>query len=73
MKWNLRDLERSDRDALAGGVCSGLGKHTPLPCWLWRAIFVALALVWGVGLPIYVVLWVFIPDPDTSTGPDRVA
>jgi phage shock protein PspC (stress-responsive transcriptional regulator) len=73
MEWNLRNLARSDQDALAGGVCGGLGEHTPVPSWLWRAIFVALALAWGVGLPIYVALWVFMPGSSTSTGPDHVA
>ena len=68
MQWNLRSLERSDHDVFAGGVCGGLGEHTPVPSWLWRAVFVTLALAWGAGLPVYAALWIFMPGPGTHTG-----
>jgi phage shock protein C len=57
----LRELARSEDDRWLGGVCGGLGKHTPLPSWVWRVIFTALFLCVGTGLLLYVLLWIFMP------------
>jgi len=49
-------------DRILGGVCSGLaeGFHVEV---LWvRLAFVVLAFINGVGLLLYVVLWVLIPE-----------
>ena len=45
-----------------GGVCSGLaeGFHVD-PLWV-RLAFVLLALVQGIGVLIYVVLWLVMPE-----------
>ena len=64
MQWNLHSLKRSDQDAYAGGVCGGLGEHTPVPSWLWRAMFVGASFAWGIGLPVYFALWIFMPGAD---------
>jgi phage shock protein PspC (stress-responsive transcriptional regulator) len=61
MQWNLQDLRRSDTDLYVEGICGGLGEHTPVPAWLWRALFVVVALCWGAGLAVYAALWVFMP------------
>ncbi len=57
----LRQLSTSRTDKWIGGVCGGLGTYTPLPSWLWRAIFCGLALFWGFGLFSYILLWIFMP------------
>jgi phage shock protein PspC (stress-responsive transcriptional regulator) len=49
-------------DRILGGVCSGLaeGFHVEI---LWvRVAFVVLAFINGVGLLLYVVLWVLMPE-----------
>jgi phage shock protein PspC (stress-responsive transcriptional regulator) len=49
-------------DRILGGVCSGLaeGFHVEV---LWvRVAFVVLAFINGVGLLLYVVLWVLMPE-----------
>lgn len=61
MEWNLAELHRSRRDAWLAGICGGLGECTPAPAWLWRALFVAATVGIGVGLVLYVALWVFMP------------
>ena len=45
-----------------GGVCSGLaeGLHVD-PLWI-RIAFVLLALVQGIGVVLYFVLWVIMPE-----------
>lgn len=60
----LHRLRRSTRDHVIGGVCGGLGEHTDLPSWAWRVIFCVAVLYFGVGLLLYLLLWVFIPAGD---------
>ena len=61
MTWDLQQLRRSPRDIWLTGICGGLGEHTPLPAWLWRAAFIASTLGAGVGLVAYLALWLFMP------------
>ncbi len=51
------------KDRILGGVCSGLaaGLHVD-PLWV-RLGFVLLAFLQGVGLLIYIVLWLVMPEP----------
>ena len=58
----LHQLARSSSDRLIGGVCGGLGAHTDLPSWAWRLIFCLTLLYFGVGLLIYILLWIFLPE-----------
>lgn len=57
----LRRLSKSKDDRWIGGVCGGLGEHTPVPSWSWRVIFSVLFLFFGTGLLIYILLWIFLP------------
>jgi phage shock protein PspC (stress-responsive transcriptional regulator) len=63
----LRRLARSRRDAWLGGVCGGLGEHTPLPSWCWRLLFVVLMLAFGIGLIPYIVMWICLPADPSAT------
>jgi phage shock protein PspC (stress-responsive transcriptional regulator) len=62
----LRNLRKSSSDKKIAGVCGGLGEHTPMPAWLWRAFFLALLFVWGGGLVLYIILWICMPPPDEA-------
>jgi phage shock protein C len=55
-------LRRSRSDRWVAGVCGGLAKATTMESWLWRLLFVLLTLFGGVGLVVYVLLWIFVPD-----------
>jgi len=57
----LHRLARSRTDHVFGGVCGGLGKHTGLPAWAWRFMFVLSALYLGIGVLGYLLLWLFVP------------
>jgi phage shock protein C len=57
----LHRLTRSRSDHVLGGVCGGLGKHTGLPPWAWRFMFVLSAFYLGIGLLGYLLLWIFVP------------
>ena len=58
-------------DRILGGVCSGLaeGFHVEV---LWvRVAFVVLTFINGVGLLLYVVLWVLMPEQAGSQRPGQ--
>jgi phage shock protein C len=49
-------------DRVLGGVCSGLAEGFRIdPLWM-RIAFVLLAFVQGVGIFLYVVLWLVMPE-----------
>jgi phage shock protein C len=64
----LHRLHRSTTDRVIGGVCGGLGAHTGLPSWAWRVIFCLTLLYFGVGLVLYLLLWIFVPPAPTPPG-----
>jgi len=65
----LQKLSRSSRDRWIGGVCGGLGEHTEVPSWAWRVAFCAGTFFYGVGLILYVLLWVFMPPEENLPVP----
>lgn len=60
----LDALRRSRTDRWLGGVCGGLAPATDLPSWLWRLIFLALAVCGGTGVMLYVLLWILVPKEE---------
>jgi phage shock protein PspC (stress-responsive transcriptional regulator) len=46
---------------MAGGVCGGLAEYSGIDPLLWRVGFVALTLLGGSGVLIYLMLWVLMP------------
>jgi phage shock protein PspC (stress-responsive transcriptional regulator) len=57
----LNQLRRSLTDRWLGGVCGGLGAMTGIPAWSWRILFVLTAFLHGLGVVMYVLLWIFVP------------
>ena len=55
-------LYRSTSDSMLGGVCGGLGKYFNADPNLIRLIFVVLAVIPAFGVPIYLVLWLIVPE-----------
>jgi phage shock protein C len=60
---SLRHLTTSKTDEWLGGVCGGLGEHTPLPSWVWRLVFLGLFFCYGTGVLLYIALWICLPEP----------
>lgn len=54
-------LTRSRTDVVVAGVCGGLGEYLRIDPVLVRLFFVLLALGSGVGVLIYLILWVVLP------------
>jgi phage shock protein PspC (stress-responsive transcriptional regulator) len=57
----MHALTKSNTDKWIGGVCGGLGDHSDIPSWVWRALFL-FALSWGgISLFVYLILWICLP------------
>jgi phage shock protein PspC (stress-responsive transcriptional regulator) len=63
MRRDARRLRLSAADRKIGGVCGGLGEYFELDPLLFRVAFVVLAFVGGLGILLYVLLWLVIPGP----------
>jgi phage shock protein PspC (stress-responsive transcriptional regulator) len=61
----VRRLVLSNSDRKVAGVCGGLGEWAEIDPVLFRVAFILLALVCGLGIIVYVVMWLLIPRPST--------
>jgi phage shock protein PspC (stress-responsive transcriptional regulator) len=57
----FRRLHLSNSDRKIGGVCGGLGERLEIDPVLFRVAFILLALACGLGILLYIVLWILIP------------
>lgn len=57
----MRQLKRSVTDRWLGGVAGGLAQATNIPTWAWRILFILTAFLHGLGVLMYVLLWIFVP------------
>jgi phage shock protein PspC (stress-responsive transcriptional regulator) len=55
-------FRRSRTDRWFGGVCGGIARSTGLEAWVWRLLFAALFICGGIGLLVYLLLWIFVPS-----------
>lgn len=62
-------LRRSTGDRLVGGVCGGLGRRYAIDPVILRVLFVVAVFASGVGLLVYLALWLLLPQ-DTDPAPD---
>jgi len=59
-------LRRSRDDRWLGGVCGGIANRTGVESWIWRLLWVLLALFGGVGVLAYALCWIFVPDENVG-------
>jgi len=57
-------LYRSRRDRIIGGVCGGLGAYFAIDPVIVRLVFVILAIWGGIGVLLYLVLWILMPPEE---------
>src|SRR5713226_379975 len=57
----VRRLHLSDSGRKIMGVCGGLGERFEIDPVLFRVAFILLALACGLGILLYIVLWLLIP------------
>ena len=55
-------LRRSRTDRWLGGVCGGIAVASGIDAWIWRLVFALFGFTYGVGILIYALLWIFVPE-----------
>jgi len=72
-------LFRSRKNRILGGVASGLADYLNLDPILVRILFVVISIFNGIGIILYIILWIVIPEnsnefmytpPPTDYSPD---
>jgi phage shock protein C len=63
-------LKRSKSDRMIAGVCGGLAAYLDIDSTLVRLAFAILLFASGIGFPIYLILWVIMPEEDSDDRPD---
>ena len=58
----INAFRRSRSDRWIGGVCGSLGARTGLAAWIWRLIFFLFAMYFGIGVVLYILACVFVPE-----------
>jgi len=65
----MKRLYRSKNDRILGGVCAGLGQHLDVDPNVIRLIWAAVTVLsFGVGVIVYILAWILIPEPGSENG-----
>lgn len=59
-------MYRDTENRIIGGVCSGMGAFWDIDPLIIRIIFVALALAGGLGVLVYLILYIVLPEAKTT-------
>jgi len=73
MNQPIKKLYRSRQERIIAGVAGGLGEYFSIDPVLVRIIFVALALVHGLGILIYIVFLLIIPNEEGGDMVEKIA
>ena len=68
-KFASRGYHRMYRDPdhrIIGGVCAGIGAYWRIEPWVVRIIFLILGVMGGVGLLVYLILYIVLPEAKTT-------
>ena len=60
-KEKTKRLYRYSKDFILGGVCGGLAEYFEIDPVIVRIAFVILALMGGIGIVAYILLWIIVP------------
>lgn len=62
-------LTRSGSDKIVAGVCGGLAEYLGIESVYVRLAFIVLLFASGIGIPIYILLWVVMPEGSGTAVP----
>jgi phage shock protein PspC (stress-responsive transcriptional regulator) len=62
-----RWLRRSRSDRMISGVAGGLGEYFGVDPVIFRVLFAVLSFFGGVGLVMYGLAWLLVPEPEVGT------
>lgn len=64
---NLKKLYRNPDDTVIAGVCSGIAIYFGIDTVIIRLLFVLSVFFGGFGIPLYIILWIIIPEAKSSS------
>jgi phage shock protein C len=59
-------MYRDTDNRVIGGVCSGMGAYWNIDPVIVRILFIALTLAGGLGILVYLILYIVIPEAKTT-------
>jgi phage shock protein PspC (stress-responsive transcriptional regulator) len=59
-------MYRDPDNRIIGGVCSGMGAYWNIDPVIIRIIFIALTLAGGIGVMVYLILYIVLPEAKTT-------
>jgi len=59
-------MYRDPDKRIIGGVCAGMGAYWDLEPWIIRVIFIVLVMTGGLGILIYLILYIVLPEAKTT-------
>jgi phage shock protein PspC (stress-responsive transcriptional regulator) len=68
-KFSTPGYHRMYRDPdhrLIGGVCAGMGSYWDIEPWIIRIIFLVLTMMGGLGILVYLILYIVLPEAKTT-------
>lgn len=60
-KEKQKKLFRSTKNKLIAGVCGGIGEYLGIDPTIIRILWIALTLLYGFGILLYLIMWVIVP------------
>lgn len=60
-------MYRDPDHRIIGGVCAGMGAFWNIEPWIVRLIFFILAMMGGLGVLIYLILYIVLPEAKTTS------
>ncbi|MEU4514258.1 PspC domain-containing protein [Nonomuraea wenchangensis] len=64
---HVKKLHRTDRGRIVAGVCSGIGEYVGIDPNLIRIALAVVTLFGGLGVGVYAIGWLLIPDEKSDT------
>ncbi|MDQ1332806.1 MAG: phage shock protein [Bacteroidota bacterium] len=68
-KFSTPGYHRMYRDTehrIIGGVCAGMGAFWNIEPWLVRTIFIIITMMGGLGILVYLILYIVLPEAKTT-------
>ncbi len=65
-RTHYRRIYRDPDSRVLGGVCGGLGAYFNIDPLVFRLLFIAVTLLGGAGVLLYIILWIIVPEAKTT-------
>ncbi|TDD08673.1 PspC domain-containing protein [Nonomuraea deserti] len=64
---NVKKLRRTHKGRIVAGVCAGVGEYVGIDANMVRIALAIATLFGGLGVGVYVIGWLLIPDEQAET------